>query len=95
MKYIIALGILLIGYIIFSEMRNRDNIRRIDKIVERDSIATHKINIEIKRIDSLNRQLKGSDSVLALEIKRKKGDLNVIKKKYEDNSGNIPFLPEF
>lgn len=86
---------LIIGYIIFSEVRHNKQECIIEDITRKDSIQTEIFNKKISRQDSINNALEKKDSVVTANIIKKKKSIAVIEKKYEDNNSNIPFLPIF
>ncbi len=52
-------------------------------------------NRQILKIDSITRELKEKDSLQDIKIQSFKKKVAITKRKYEENSGNMPVLPDF
>ncbi len=65
------------------------------ELLRQDSVRYELYNNQILKIDSMVNNLKKQDSLQDIRIQYFKKKVNVDKKRYEENSNIMPFLPDF
>ncbi len=92
--FIIIHGLIVYGYHSYFNSVNEKNKIIIEGILKKDSINTCRIEKGEIKLDSLRIVFSKQDSVQSIKINDQKKKIYITKKKYEDNSKDIPFLPE-
>lgn len=83
------LALLIAGFHGYTKEEQRKELLR------KDSIMFESFNRQILKIDSITRELKEKDSLQDIKIQSFKKKVAITKRKYEENSGNMPVLPDF